>query len=810
VSELLRDLKYGVRTLLKSRGFTGIALAILAIGIGANTAIFSFVNGVLLQPLPYPEPQRIMRLLEKPAPDARNPISTLNYLDWENQNTVFESMAAVTGASLTLTGISEPLQLRASRVRAHYFEVFGLKAGLGRTFVSGEDEAGHDHVAVLSHMFWKNQFGADAALVGRTIHLNGEPYTVAGVLPEGGAFDRGWNQVWVPLTFAPGNRTRDFHWLSAVGRLKPGVTLEQARAQMDAIGARIAHDFPESNKGWGVMIDPLSETYVGPQLKQSLYVLFAAVGMVLLIACANLANLTLARGMAREREVAIRSSLGAGRGRLVRQFLTESVLLSTAGGALGLAVGYATTAGLKLVLGSLPSESVVQMDGRVLLFTLALAVLTGVACGLYPAIQATRPDLTNSMKQGGPNSSTGRGGHRMRSGLVIAEVALAFVLLTGAGLLIRSFYRLQEVEVAFDASTIIAANLPIPEGRFTDVGAFNAYLHQITDSIGALPGVRSVALTSGLPMRRWGYGMPLQIAGRTNVDRANRASCGFKMVTPSYFKTIGMTLVKGRFLDDRDVKGSPPVMVINEALAKKYFPTEDPIGQRILIQEIAFGKTGLGTEIPWEVVGVVAGEKNGAVDDLQEREGVYVTTEQSPTLFMSLVVRGAMDVGVLQKSILRTVHTVNKDQTLPNMKTLEQIKIESMGDKRLRSMLLSVFAGVALLLSAIGIYGVLAYSVAQRTREIGIRAALGATTGSILGLILRGGMTLVAIGLGVGLVAVFGLTRLLSALLYGVGQRDPATIGVVAFILAAVALLACYLPARRATKVDPIVALRSE
>jgi putative ABC transport system permease protein len=812
VSELLQDLKFGARTLLKSRGYTAVALAILAIGIGANTAIFSFVNGVLLKPLPYPNPERIMRVMEMPPGGGRNGISTLNYLDWESQNTVFEFMAALGGATLTLTGTDEPLQLRATMVRAHYFEIYGIKAALGRTFVAGEDEVGHEHVAVLSHAFWKTQFGSDPTLVGRTIQLNREPYTVVGILPEGSAFDRGSNQVWVPMAFVPANRTRDFHWFVSFARLKPGVTLQQARAQMTAIAVRIAHDFPASNKGWGVTIDPVEDIYVNNQLKQSLYVLFAAVGMVLLIACANLANLSLARGLAREREVAIRASLGAGRGRMIRQFLTESVLLSIVGGALGLGLGYAITAGLKLALpgNALPIEADVRMDWRVLLFTFALAVLTGVVCGLFPAIRATRPDLTNSMKEGGPNSSSSRSRHRLRSGLVIIEVMLAFVLLTGAGLLIRSFFRLQDVEVAYDAANLTIATLPLPVGRFTDAAPLNAYLHQIMDGVGALPGVRDVAITSGLPMRGWGYGMPLQIAGRPIRDLANRDGCGFKMVSPSYFRTIGMRLVKGRFLDERDVKGAAPVMVINEPFAKKYFPKEDPIGQRVLIQEIALGKTQLGPEIPWEIVGIVAGEKNDSVDDLVEGEGVYVTIEQSPQLYLSLAVRGAMEPAILQKSILKAVHGVNKDQTLPGLKTLEQAKIQSMGDERLRSMLLSVFAGVALLLSAIGIYGVLSYSVAQRTREIGIRAALGATSGSILGLILRGGMTLVAIGLITGLGAVLALTRLLSALLYGVGERDPVTIGAVAVILAVVALLACYLPALRATKVDPIIALRYE
>ncbi|HYM13761.1 MAG TPA: ABC transporter permease [Bryobacterales bacterium] len=811
VTFLFQDLRYALRTLLKSPGFALVAVATLAIGIGANAAIFSFVDGALLKPLPYAEPDRIVMVREKPPGGGRNGISTLNYLDWQKQNTVFEYMAAQTGGSVTLTGINDPVKLRGARSSAHYFDVLGAKAALGRTFAADEDQPGKDHVAILTHALWETQFGADPAVIGRSILLDGEPTTVIGVMPKG-VFDRGYTQIFRPLTFQPQNMTRNFHWFVAFALLKHGVSLDQARAQMDAIGARIAHDYPDSNKGWGVGLDRFADVIVGNQLRQSLYVLLAAVGMVLLIGCANLANLTLARGMAREREVAIRSSLGAGRWRLIQQFLTENVLLSVFGGTLGVALGYAIMAGLKMALPplSLPREANVAMDGRVLLFTLALSILTGIIFGLVPAIQATRPNLAASLKEGGRGASAGGAQQKLRGALVVTEVALAFVLLTGAGLLIRSFFRMQQMDPGFDSTNVITAGLPIPDKRFPDPAQLNAYLHQIVDRVEALPGVRDVATTSALPLQGWGYGMPFQIAGRPMVDRANRQACFFKMISPSYFRALGMKLRKGRALGDHDVKGTPPVTVINETMARKFFPMEEPLGKRILVQEIVPGKTQLGPEIPWEVVGVVADERVNSLDDKGDNPGIYVTNEQSPAYFQALIVRAATNPSLLQQALRKAVREIDKNQPLTDIKTLEQIKSESLASNRLRSLLLGVFATIAVLLSAIGIYGVISYSVERRTHEIGIRAALGASAGSLLGLILRGGMLLTGIGLVLGFGGALGLTRLLATLLFGVEPRDPVTIGAVAGVLAAVALLACYIPARRATKVDPMVALRYE
>ncbi|HEX2100562.1 MAG TPA: ABC transporter permease [Candidatus Synoicihabitans sp.] len=813
MNSLLQDLVFGFRTLNRNRGFTAVALATLAIGIGGNTAIFSFVDAVLLRPLPYPEPERIVRVLEKRPDGGRNGIATLNYLDWARENTVFEALAAQAGGAVTLTGIDEPVQLRGARVTAQYFDVFGVRAALGRTFLPGEDQLGQHHVVVLGHDLWQTQFGGDPAIVGRVIRLDGEPHTVVGVLPRGGGFDRGsYLQLWRPLAFAPENLTRNFHWFGAYARLKPGTTLEQARAEMETIGTRIAQEYPDIKKGWSVSVDAYAETAVGDQLRRSLYVLLAAVGMVLLIACANLASLSLARGLAREREVAIRASLGAGRGRLIRQFLTESVLLALIGGGLGLALGVGLMLALRAALPpfALPREAEVTLDARVLLFTLGISLLTGVVCGLFPALQATRPDLAAAMKQGSAGAGTGRLRHGVRTALVVTEVALAFVLLTGAGLLLRSFARLQAVPTGFDSTNVITAGLPISERQYPTPEALHAYLQRVTEAIATVPGVRDAAISSALPLRGWGYGMPFHRADSAVSDRAARRACFFKMVSPSYFRTLGISVLRGRALEERDRAGGPRVAVINEAMAKKHFPNEDPIGKRLMVEQILYGQTGLGPDVAWEIVGVIADERVDRLDAKEPSIGMYVSIEQSPQPSQALIVRGAIDPAIQQQSIRKAVLAVNPDQTLPDLKTLDQIKTESLGDTRLRSMLLGIFGLIALLLAAIGIYGVVAYGVEQRTREFGIRAALGASPGAILKFVLRGGLTTVTLGLLIGVAGVLALTRLLSSLLYGVGERDPVTLVAVAGILGVVALVACYLPARRATRVDPIIALQSD
>jgi putative ABC transport system permease protein len=813
MTDLLQDLRFGFRSLRRSPGFAIIALLTIAIGIGANAAIFSFIDSVVLKPLPYPEPDRIVRLFEKRPDQGWNGISALNFLDWQKRGKPFRYLAAVNWNAPTLTGMAEPVQVNGMKVSAHYFDILGLRAELGRTFVEGEDELGREHVTVLTHSFWKSQFGGDTKIIGRTITLDGQPYTVIGVLSALAALDNGWPKLFRPLAFEPGNLTRDFHWLSALGRLNTGVSLDQAKTQMMALAISIAHDYPESNKGWGIALQPLTEGYVGGDTKTSLYVLMAAVGMVLLIACANLANLTLARGVSREREAAIRAALGAGRGRLLRQFLTESLLLSAVGGLLGIAVAYFGILAMKAATPAyfLNPEAEPGLDGRVVLFALGVTLLTGIIFGLVPALRASRPSLTQSIKQGGIGSSSGKSGNALRSALVIAEVALATVLLGGAGLLIRSFVRMGQVETGFSTTNVVTAGFPIPQGHYKTPEEFTLYLDRMRDRLRGLPGVREAAFTSSLPMLGWGYGMPFQIVGQKVVDMAARPSCFVKMVSPSYFDAIGMRMLKGRPLSDHDVKGSVPSIVINHSMAKKFFKDTDPIGKQVSVQEIVYGKTQLGPEIPWEVVGIVADEKIGGLSgDNADNPGFYATDAQCPQEYQNLVVTGALAPAAFERSIATAVHELNKDQVLQDMKTLEKIKSDSLGSDRLRSGLLGVFAGVALILSALGLYGVIAYSVVQRTREIGIRAALGATAGNVLVMVLRGGLLLTAIGLVIGIGAAIGLAQFLSSMLFNVHGYDPVTLGFVTVVLTLTAVIACLVPARRAMRVNPIIALKAE
>jgi putative ABC transport system permease protein len=811
VSSVIQDLRYGWRTLAKTPGFAAVAILTLAIGIGANTAIFSFVDGVLLRPLPYKDADRIVRVLEKPPRGARNGISTLNFLDWQKDNESFDFMAATTGGAATLTGTGEPVQLNGARVSAHYFDIYGIHAGLGRTFLPGEDQPGKDHVVVLSHALWASQFGSDPSILNRTILLDNEPYTVVGVLPEGSAFDRSFNQFWRPLAFEPSNMTRNFHWMTSFARLKAGVSLQQAQANMSAIGARIAADYPDSNKGWGVVVERYADTLVGPDMRTALFVLLTASGLVLLIGCVNLANLALARGVSREREVALRASLGAGRGRLIRQFLTENVLLSLCGGALGIGVGYGAMRGLEMLIPpfSFAREARITMDGRVLLFALAVSMLTGLLFGIVPAWQATTPDLTSLMKDGGRGSTDRASRKRLRDMLVVAEVALAFVLLVGAGLMMRSFLQLLNVDPGFDASNVLTMALPITTAQFPDPIRMNQYLEEIRQAVDAVPGVQESAYSCAAPMQGACYGMPMQVASHPMLEVANRPGGFYKIVSPSYFSVLKLKMARGRALSDHDTQGTPPVLVISERLATREFGSEDPIGQRLLIQAIVPGKTELGADIPWEIVGVVRDEKTNGIQDTQSA-GVYVSYQQTPVYGQTLDVRTSIEPLGLQKAIAAAIHGINKDQAITDVRTVEQIKDLSSANNRLQSVLLGIFAAVALVLAGIGIYGVISYSVAQRTHEIGIRAALGATEGNLLALVLSRGVILTAVGLVIGVSGSLALTRLMASLLYGVGARDPVTMAGVAALLALVAVTACYVPARRATKIDPLVALRHD
>jgi putative ABC transport system permease protein len=811
MSSLLRDVRHSARSLRQSPGFTAIAVLTLAIGIGANTAIFSFVDAMLLKPLPYPGADRIVRVMEKPPRGERNGISTLNFLDWQRDNTVFDFMSAQTGDAVTLTGGSEPVQIRGGLVSAGYFKVFGAEPALGRTFLPGEDQLGKHQVAVISHSLWMIQFGGDPTIINRTVLLNNEPHAIVGILPAASAFDRAPVQIWRPLAFKPSNMTRDFHWMVSFARLKDGVTLTQARANMDAIGKRIENDFPASNKGWGVVVEPYAETLINAQARTILLLLISSTGFLLLIGCANLANLALARGVSREREVVVRASLGAGRWDLIRQFLTENVLLSLCGGLFGLVIGYSLMNAMKLMLPpfTTPREANAGMDGRVLLFALIVSIATGILFGMAPALQATKPDLAASMKEEGRGSSGGIGRRRLRDSLIVAEIALAFMLLVASGLMMRSFVGLLNIDAGFDSTNVLTMRMPATIEQFPDPEQLNRYLREVRTAVEAVPGVRETAYSCAPPMQGTCYGMPMQAANKPLVELARREGGFYKVVSPSYFSTLGIKPIKGRLLADTDISNSPPVLVLNERMVKRFFPNEDPVGQRLLIQKIVPGKTELGSDIAWEVVGVIGDEKIGGPEDVQSA-GVYVSNEQSPVYGMVLNIRASVNPMTLQTPITAAIRSVNKNQAISDVRSVDQIRDQSMGGRRLVSILLGTFATVALVLAGIGIYGVISYNVAQRTREMGIRAALGATERSLLRLILDRGVRLTLIGLAIGVAGAIGLTRLMATLLYGVGARDPVTMVSVGVILAGVAIAASYVPARRATRVDPVIALRYE
>jgi putative ABC transport system permease protein len=808
-SFLAHDFRYAVRRLRNSPGFSAVAIATIALAIGSNTAMFSFVNGILLRPLPYPESDRIVRVLERLPSGGLNTVSTLNFLDWTTENGVFEHIAAEATWRPTLTRWGEPVVIRGARVSSSYFDIFGAKASVGRVFLPGEDQPGNDRIVLLSHALWESRFGADASMVGRDIVLNGEPHTVVGILPKGGSWDRAAAQIWKPLAFQQSNLTRDFRWLGASAKLKPDVTLQKARSEMSVIGQRMAAAYPDSNKSWGVAVDRLGDVLISSQLQTAVEILFTATLLVLLIACANLANLALARNISRESEIAVRAAVGATRWRLVRLLLIENVLISLCGGIVGIGVGFVMLHWIQWLIPpyALPPAVDIGIDPSVLLFTFATAVFTGLLFGVGPAAETTNPSLVGALKESGHGTTAGRPGKQVRSVLVVAEIALAFVLLVASGLLMRSSLKLLAIDPGFEAANVLTAGLPIHQEQHSDPVELNAYLASIRAAVEAVPGVRATALTSALPLQGWGYGVPYSIADREVQDAASRRPAFFKMVSPSYFDALGIKLRSGRLLRDSDLAGRPPVVVINETLAEREFPGEDPIGRRILVREIVPGKTDYGRQIAWEIVGVIAGEKiNDLGDDISA--GMYASNQQSPSYGLSLVVRAGVPPQSLLKAIRSAIDRVNKDQGLDDVRTLEQIVNQSMLANRVTSAILALFASIALTLAALGIYAIVSFLAVQRTHEMGVRAALGAGLGNLRWLVVKRGLQLTFIGLVIGLAGTRVSTRVMSWMLYGVDNNDPLTIAVVTAMLVGVAGLACFLPAWRITKVDPMEALR--
>jgi putative ABC transport system permease protein len=807
---LWQDLRYGVRLLVRSPGFTATAVLCLALGIGANTAIFSVVDAVLLKPLPYQDPDRLLMLWEKPPGGGNNVVSAANFRDWSDQNRVFEGMAAIATDSFNLSGVEEPENVPGKRVSANFFALLGPKPALGRTFLPEEEQTGKDKVVVLSYNLWQRRFGGDPHLIGKPITLNSRKYTVVGVMSS--YFTRDLPaHLWIPLAFETKQPNREFHFLEVLARLKPGVTLGQAQAEMDIIAQSIAQQYPKTNRNWGVTLQPFRDQIVARDLRQSLLVLLGAVGFVLLIGCANVANLMLARGASRQKEVAVRAALGAGRSRLIRQFLTESALLAMVGGSLGFLLAYWLVDLLTAVMPpfTLPSEAEVAVDQRVLLFTLGVSLLTGILFGLAPAWQTTKPHLNESLKEGGRSSTASLGRYRFRSWLVVAEVALALVLLVGAGLLIHSFWRLHQVRPGFRSDKVLTMAMTIPRTKYSQAEQVAAFYRQTLQRVEALAGVERAAVSSTLPLRGWNIGMPFSIEGRAAQAAAELQGALFQIISPGYFQAMGIPLLKGRGLTEQDTSQAPHVAVINQVMVSRFFAKEDPIGKRLMTESLISGREQLGPTVLWEIVGIAGNVKDSGLRE-QESPAIYVPSAQSPWPFMSLAVRTRTDPVGMVSAVKSAIREVDPDQPVTDVKTMDQIVAESLSQPRFWVMLLGLFAVIAWVLAAVGIYGVLSYSVTERTHEIGIRMALGAERRDVLRLVIGQGMVLILMGVGIGLAGAFGLTRLMSSLLYSVTATDPVTFLVVSLLLTAVACLACYIPARRATKVDPMVALRYE
>lgn len=828
IDALTYDLGHAIRVVAKQRTVAVIVVGTLALGIGANTAIFSLVDAVLLRPLPYPHADRIVGLWERRPTGERNALTTLNYLDYAQARS-FESVAATTGCcgDVTLDDGAAPILVGPARVSPAYFDVLGIPAALGRTLRTGDDVPGRDRVVVISHTLWASRFGSDATLVGRSIRLDGEPYTVVGVMPPNSPFDRG--SIWLPLTFGPDRMTRGSHWLltvtgGALARLKPNVTIERARSELNAIAARIAHDHPDTNKDWGVVVEPYASAVVGADLRQSLYLLFAAVGAVLMIACANLANVMLARGLEREREIAIRLALGATRRRLVRQFLIESVLLSGVAGLVGLTVGYIAAGVLYALITNLPlnpalppllmpKEAVVALDQRLVLFTLAVSLGCSMAFGLAPAIAMIRKTRVDTCL--GRRAASSRVGHwNVRRALIVTEVALACVLLTAAGVLVRSFVNLQHAETGFDATNVLTARLPLREHRFANGDQLRIFAATLLEKLRSLPGVRDVAISDGRPLQGGPTGEFIEIEGHPISDRALWPVVHFKVVTPSYFRALRLMVRRGRALTELDRADSPLVVVINETLARRFFPNEDPVGRHVLMghRDVSLMQSGEfgGGIVPWEVVGVIADERLTPFADTRDPSAVYVAFEQSPTTWMNLLVRTSFEPQRIEPALRQAIAAVDREQVVTDVKTVAELKSDAMIADQLRSELVGLLAAVALLLSSIGTYGVVAQMVVQRQHELGIRAALGASAPRLMILVLRDGMALTLIGIVAGMVASRGASRLVATFVYGVSGVDWSVSVVSVCALTLVAAVACYMPALRAMRTDPVEALRSE
>jgi len=806
---LWQDLRYGLRMLLKNPGFTMVAVVALALGVGANSAIFSVVNSLLLRPLPFEQPDRLAQVWEANPRRGKMemPASFPNFADWRDQNQVFEQAAAYSDWSFNLTGSAEPERIRSAIVSPMFFSTLGIKPILGRTLLPGEDQPGKDLSVVISRRLWQRRFNSDPNVVGKAVNLNGKSFTVVGVVAEApdlpGLADD--TELWAPVSHGFGLTNRRTHYLNVIARLKPGVGREQAQADMDQIAAALSRQYPEANAERGVRIVPLQEQVVG-DVRPALLVLLGAVVFVLLIASTNVANMLLSRAAGRKKEIAIRTALGAGRWRLVRQLLTESLLLAFAGGTLGLLLALW---GVDLLVAfgpaDLPRVKEVAVDGRVLAFTFAVSLLNGLVFGLAPALQSTRPELNETLKEGGRSATGGAGRRRVRSLLVVTEVTLSLVLLAGAGLLLRSFFRLQAVELGFNPQNILTMQLDLSGPNYQKGSQVISFHQQLLDRIKALPGVESAATRSAVPIAPdAGFSFLLfTIEGQT-PEPGNSPAAFYNGISPDYFRTMQTPVLRGRVFDERDVRGSQGVVIVNETLARKYFPGSDPVGRRLTLSDENPKEEDWAT-----VIAVVKDTKQRELSGEPAAE-LYMPYAQQPEPNMALMIRTAGRPDAVAAAVRREVLALDHDQPVYSIRTLPDVMSEAVATPRFRTLLLVVFAAIALVLAVVGIYGVMSYAVTQRTHEFGIRMALGAQTSDVLKLVVGHGMALALAGVLMGLVASFALTRVLAGLLYGVTPTDPVTFACVSLLLVAVALAACLIPARRAAKVDPLVALRYE
>ena len=822
MNTLWQDVRYGARMLLKNPGIAFVVILALALGIGANTAIFSVVNAVLLRPLPYEESERLVFLNETSKAMDEISVSYPNFTDWRNQNKVFEKIGVYNRSSYNLTGAGEAERIITGQVSADLFAALRVNAGWGRVFSNEEDKPGGEPVVLLSYPLWQRRFGGQTSILNQPITLNSKSYTVIGIMPQGYQFPSRV-EMWVPVGQLSGQSTwqqRGNHpGLYGVARLKPGVTLAAARAEMDMIGANLEKQYNQSNAGNGVGVRPLVEVFVS-DIRRPLWVLFAAVGFVLLIACANIANLLLARATARQKEMAIRAAMGAGRWRIARQLLTESVLLGLIGGSLGLLLA---RWGIELILyispDAIPRSKEIALDWRVMAFTIAVSFLTGILFGLVPALQAGVVDVHETLKETGRGTS---GRHWLRSSLVVVEVATTLVLLIGAGLMIRSFYRLQKVNPGFSYEHLTSFSVALPDKKYKTDEQQADFYKRLLENLRGLPGVESTAAASGLPLGNNGWQTSFTIDGRPAPPRNQTPLMEACLVTPDYFQAMNIPLKSGRYFTDRDDRSflagkdlskltddekemaGVNAVIIDEEFARRYWPNEDAIGKRIRLG-------GNDPKAPLLTVqGVVGRVKMEGLGQDSKRVQGYFPFLQIPSGGMTVIVKGSADPNQLIGAIRQQVKQIDPDQPIYSIRTMDEIRSESVAGERLNLTLLSLFAGIALVLAIVGIYGVMSYSVTQRTHEIGIRLAIGAQQRDVFKMIIGQGMLLAVIGVVLGLIGAFGLTRLMASMLFGVEPTDPLTFASIALLLMGVALSACYVPGRRATKVDPVVSLRYE